>query len=252
MTARYNPHRIEKQARKWPVLFSPENLESDLKQRISGLWNKVSHVWSDPFSCTYSVEKSLQSEYGTDAARLAQISAQGRISASLLLESSFKWLAKLDYLINMADQSAFNPIPWLEAALQMHDQIILRDNCYAGLALLRKALRSSPPGKNLAMRHRQLVLTAIYPYCPLWATFNAAPEFSLPLSLPAVTAAYEELACIRFSLPKGGWHWKVFERQTFDASPVKELCQVKWVAKAVYGKKVRVEHREEGLKLCFG
>ncbi|MBU1109100.1 MAG: hypothetical protein KKB51_20655 [Candidatus Riflebacteria bacterium] len=251
MTARYNPHKIEKQARKWPVSFSPESLETDLKLRISGLWEKTDHAWADPFFCKYSIDSTLQSEYGTDATRIAQIGAQKHTSVTSLLESSFKWLAKLDYLLNTADQMAFNPIPWLEAALQMHDHIMLRDNYYSGLALLRGALRASPPGKNQGIRHRQLVLAATYPYCPLWTTFNFSPKFNLLPSLPAVISAYEELECIRFSLPKGGWHWKVFERKRFVANPIEELCRIKWVKKAIHDKSVQIEKCEEGLKLCL-
>jgi len=251
LTARYNPHRIEKQARKWPVSFSPDCIETDLKFRINGLWNKANQAWSDPFSCNYLIDKDLQSEYGVDATRIAQISAQNRVSANSLLESAFKWLARLDYLINIVDQDTFNPIPWLEAALQMHDHVTLRDDYYAGLALLRKALRLAPPGKNLSMHHRQIVMAATYPYCPLWTTFNLSMEFSLPTALPVIIATYEKLACVRFSLPKSGWHWKVFERKSFDRNPVAEICQIKWVKKAVQNKVVRIEENENGLKLCF-
>jgi len=251
LTARYNPHRIEKQARKWPVSLSIESLEEDIKLRINMLWKTIEPAWVDPFACRYSISSDLQSEYGTDAARLAQISAQQGVLADSLLESSFKWLARLDFLMSIPAQEEFTPIPWLEAALQAHDHATLRNNCYAGLALLRKALHLAKPGRNLTPQQRNLVVSAVYPYAPLWAIFNLSPEFRLPEAVPAIAQSFTELSCIRFSLPKGGWHWKVFKRSSFAANPLGELLKIKWVAKAASGKIVRLESHEDGLKICF-
>ncbi|EKD82130.1 MAG: hypothetical protein ACD_39C01468G0002 [uncultured bacterium] len=251
MTARYNPHRIEKQARKWPVLFSAGSLEEDLKLRLNMLWNKTKQAWADPFCCKYAVNLDLLAEYGIDTVRLALISAQQKASADTLLESSFKWLARLDHLMNAAEQETFDPTPWLEAALQTYDHVMLRNNYYSGLALLRKALRSAPPGRNLPAHQRNLILSAVYPYAPLWATFNLPAELLFPTTISFTIESFEELACVRFSLPKGGWHWKVFERSSYEANPLAELLRLKWVKKAADGKIIRLESDKDGLRLCF-
>ncbi|PKL43222.1 MAG: hypothetical protein CVV41_10915 [Candidatus Riflebacteria bacterium HGW-Riflebacteria-1] len=251
MTIRYNPHRIEKQARKWPVSLYREKLEDDIKLRINMLWKTSEHAWIDPFACRYSVRNELQSEYGTDAVRFAQISAQQANCAEALLESSFKWLARLDYLMNTSEQAAFDPIPWLETALQTYDHATTRNNCYAGLALLRKALRLAQPGKNLEPRQRDLVISVVYPYAPLWAIFNLSSEFLFPKAVPDIVRSFSELVCVKFSLPEGGWHWRVFARENYEADPLAELLKIKWVKKAADGKIVRLESHENRLKICF-
>lgn len=251
MTARYNPHKIEKQARKWPVSLSADSLAEDIKMRMHMLWKKVEHVWLTPTFCDSQIDDDLLREYGTDAARLAIICAQGDVTPSSLLESSFKWLARLDAQTNYPAGSSFNEVPWLEAAMQGHDHVIARNNPYSGLALVRRALRLAPPTKDLSAIEKDLVISTIYPYCPFWAIFNLAPDFRLPAAIPDIATEFKKFICIRFSLPAGGWHWKVFDRLRFQADPAAEFCNVVWVKKASQGKKIKLEASSEGTRVCF-
>jgi len=251
LTIRYNPHRIEKQARKWPVSFSAYSLEEDIRLRFSMLWSDHAMGWADPFAVKPAIDENLLYEYGFDCARIAGICAQNRVSAASLLESSFKWLSRLDWFLNNSEKSAFATEPWLEAALQGHDQVIYRHRPYCAFALVRKALRLAPPDKNLDPLQKNLVISAVYPFCPLWARFNLLDETGIPAALPAIVEDFQEFACVRFSLPAGGWHWQVFERKSFSTSPQTELLKLKWVKKAAGNRSLRLEQAKEGLKICF-
>lgn len=215
------------------------------------LWKEIKHVWLAPSFGDCQISDDLIAEYGTDATRLAKICAQGNVTAASLLESSFKWLAKLETMMNLPADKPFNEVPWLEAALQGHDHVINHNNHYSGFALVRRALRLAPPTKCLSSVERTLVISTIYPYCPLWAVFNLAPDFRLPAAIPDIASEFDKLICIRFSLPAGGWHWKVFNRFSFQADPVAELCNVIWVKKASSGKKIKLESSSEGTRVCF-
>ncbi len=215
------------------------------------LWNEHEKAWADPFAVEPAVEKHLLEEYGFDSARIAGISSQGRVSAESLLESSFKWLSRLDWLLNASESTSFAVEPWLEAALQGRDHVIGRHRTYCGFALVRRALRLAPPGKNLKPLQKSLIISTVYPFCPLWARFNLMDESGIPQAIPTIAEGFAELICIRFSLPAGGWHWKVFNRSSFSAGPLTELLKLKWINKAAGGKALRLEQSAEGLRICF-
>ena len=250
MTARYNPHRIEKQAREWPVLSSARTLAEDIHMRFAMIWNRQRHVWTDPFVTTV-INTELLKEYGSDTARIAQISAQGGAEVESLLESSFKWLARLNMLFNTCESNDFSEVPWLEAILQSHDQVVIRNRIYCGFSRIRRALRLSPPGKNLSSLQKHLVITAVYPFCPLWARFNLSPESGMPVSAPELIEGFSQYLCIRLALPAGGWHWCVFSRERFEKDPASELLKLKWVSKATGAGKIRLAPDTEGVRICI-
>jgi len=251
LTARYNPHRIEKQAKKWPASFSTASLNEDIRQRCKMLWNELEHAWIDPSGSAPAIDRLLIEEYGIDAARIAHICAQGSVPATSLLESCFKWLARLDRQFNQCESRSFSAAPWLEAALQSYDHIIGRSSAYCGFSQIRRALREASPGQNLNQLQKELIISAVYPYCPLWARFNLTEAAGMPLSMPWLIQNFSEFACIRFALPGGGWHWKVFARGRFDQNPVGELLKLRWVKKAAGNRPVNIKNLDEGLQICF-
>ncbi len=215
------------------------------------LWNERECAWADPAASLSGIDRALVEEYGIDSARVALICAQGRVSPVSLLESSFKWLARLDQLLNNSESSSFSAMPWLEAALQSYDHVVGRSSHYCGFAQIRRAMRSAPPGKNLNQLQRNLVISSVYPYCPLWARFNLADESAVPMAMPVIVESFSEFACVRFSLPAGGWHWKVFAADKFAADPIGELLKLKWVKKAAGNKALSLTTHENGAKVCF-
>ena len=227
------------------------DLDEDIRLCFRILWGEREFAWADPSSSISAIDRSLIEEYGIDAARVAQICAQGSVTATSLLESSFKWLARLDARFNQSESRSFSAAPWLEAALQGYDHIIARNNPYCGFSQIRRAMREAPPGKNLNQLQKNLIISAVYPYCPLWARFNLADTSGIPMPIPAIIEKFSEFACIRFALAGGGWHWKVFARDRFDQNPISELLKLRWVKKAAGTRSVSLEKLAEGLKICI-
>lgn len=215
------------------------------------LWKEQEYAWADPFTALPAIDKALVEEYGIDSARIALICTQGNASAVSLLESSFKWISRLHLLLNNHENTQFSARPWLEAALQSYDHVIRRRNIYCGFAQIRRAMRLAPPGKNLDPLQKSLVISAVYPYCPLWARYNIADATGVPLTVPDIVESFREFSCVRFSLPAGGWHWQVFERQSFEAAPEAELLKLSWVKKAAGKRDLTLRPDGDGLKICF-
>lgn len=258
MSSRYNPHSIEKQARKWPAsLFSGEqyfDLKSDLLFRQRQIWAlEPDNLWKDPFKAIIQIDPDLISEYGIDAARIAQITAQNREITINLLESAFKWLSRFDncFFNNDLTKVNFDSAVWLEALLQANETIFACDYVYGGLALIKKARKLSPPTANLDNNQLLLVTTAIYPYCPIYSRYKAVSEVYPPATCFQLIKLYKEYACIRFSVKKNIWHWKVFPREVFESSPIEALRQIVWVDKMLQNKKIELNTTMEGIQICF-
>lgn len=250
MKEKYNPHSIEKQARNWPVLFYCQNLLSDISTRTAQLYEKARPGWIDPFSIKIIIDEDLAAEYGIDACRLACLSAGSQPITQNLLESACKWLGKF-FASFFSDTQDFSPMPWLEAALQIHDQILLRNNFHAGLALARKAFKSARPGRNISLEEKDLVLSTLSPFAPVLTGYLSGMPDRTPIPFKKLSQCFTELIGIRFALPRGGWHWKVFNRQEYEKDPLGQLRTVKWVALALGENKAKLQLNEEGTRICL-
>ncbi len=251
MTFRYNPQSIEKQVRKWPVLFSETDILQDLILRLNQLSGKFEKGWITPFSINMPFEKNLIYEYGIDACRLAIINSNNQNSLENFLEPSYKWIAKFHetYFKNRTD-IVFNPLPWLEALVQLEDHIITRKAARLALALVMKAFKNAPPFSNITSREKHLVYSCIYPFIPVYST-TIINESSPQYSLNEIKENFNEFICIKVSLEKGGWHWQVFSRKIFEANPILELSKIKWINKAIKGKNTIIKEEEGGIRICF-
>ncbi len=191
-------------------------------------------------------------EYGIDACRIARISpgSSSDEKAGLLLEPSFKWLARLHQQVEMAGKD-FVPDPWLEAAIQSRDHILNRENASAALATVRHAAKVSPPHAGLNANAFALVFACLYPFAPILAMYGAQQTKARIENLPALIGSFENHVCIRFALENGGWHQKVFDRKKFAANPLSELRNVKWIEKALGDRCATIAETEEGLKICI-
>lgn len=252
MTFRYNPQSIEKQVRQWPVLFSETDLHKDIILRVNQLWSDNSANKSgliNPFSCTLPFDKEIISEYGTDACRLAAINS-GNQSPELLLEPSFKWLARLHDTICMNSDKSFNPVPWIEAIIQAKDHIICRNSDRLALALAMKAFKEASPDSSLTANEISLVAAAIFPFAPVYAIARLFPENNVP-SIKTIIDSFSDFYCARIALENGGWHWHVFARKAFLSTPEEELLKLKWVKKAISGHKIKLIKEDEGIRICL-
>ena len=251
MTFRYNPQSLEKQVRKWPVFFSENNLHQDVVKRLEQLLDEKSKGWYDPYSVRLPFDKDLIYEYGIDACRFAVINSGYSKNAEAFLEPSFKWIAKFhEIYCRKSKESSFNPVPWLEAIIQMQDHIIARKTDRLALALVMKAVKESPPSSALTNSEEQLVFACLFPFIPIY-TACYFPKILEIISIKKIIESFTQYSCVKIALEKGGWHWQVFARNSFENQPIVELSNIRWVKKAIAGKNVNLKKEAGGIRICF-
>ena len=251
MTFRYNPQSIEKQVRKWPVFFSENNLHQDIVKRLEQLLGINSKGWYNPYSVELPFDKDLVYEYGIDACRFAIINSGYSAQAETFLEPSFKWIAKFHEIYCKNNKtSLFNPTPWLEAIIQMQDHIITRKADRLALALVMKAFKESPPSCFLNESEEQLIAACLFPFIPVYVSYYF-PKILNIISIKKIIESFNEYSCVKIALEKGGWHWHVFSRQDFENQPIAELSKIRWIRKAIIGKKVNLKKEDGGIRICF-
>lgn len=251
LTFRYNPQSIEKQVRKWPVFFSVKELKEDILLRLNQLLGLSEKNWCDPFSVAIPFDEETIYEYGVDACRLSLINSNSIKEAETLLESSYKWISKInDDYFKKINNTLFNPIPWLEALVQMEDHIKTRKASRLALSLVMKAFKISPPHSELKDRDKALVAACLFPFIPIFVTSKLLETTEIP-TIKEIVDSYNEYYSVRVCLEKGGWHWYVFIRENFERDTLSELKKIKWIKKATFGKNIVVKEKGGGLIICF-
>ncbi|MDN5278196.1 MAG: hypothetical protein PWR01_2161 [Clostridiales bacterium] len=253
MTARYNPHSLQKQARKWPVSFSNDEFAEDLRFRIRQL-NGNDLPQPIGFSCdSLPVSTDLIDEYGCDCARIAYLEAQNQNVSTVLLESAFKWLAKLFDNFSRPGCQKFRSDIWFEMILQAGDHILQRNHFHNGLACIRKAAKISPPSADLDEKQKKLVFSCLYPFIPIFAQALAENHLGSAriFNLAKLFDCFPELIKVRYSIENGGGHWAVFSRKKFNNSPLQSLLEIKWVGLACSGKSPGLQETDEGFVICM-
>ena len=251
MTFRYNPQSIEKQVRKWPVFFSENNIHQDIVKRLGQLLEINPKGWYNPYSVELPFEKDLVYEYGMDACRFAFINSGYNKQAEKLLEPSFKWIAKFHEIYShKASNRLFNPVPWLEAIIRMEDHIISRKADRLALALVMKAFRESPPSCQLTETEELLIAACLFPFIPIYTAYNF-PKILEINSIKKIIESFTEYSCVKIALEKGGWHWHVFIRNSFENQPIAELSNIRWIKKAIIGKNISLKNEAGGIRICF-
>ena len=252
MTLRYNPQSIEKQVRKWPVLFSEKDIHSDLSLRLNQMLGTSTNGFVDPFSISLPFEEDISSEYGIDACRLSLINSDNVEDASSLLESSYKWISKVYESLKKTNNkgTTFDPMPWLEALIQFQDHILTRKADRLALALVMKAFKIASPDLNLSLREKDLVFSCLYPFIPVFVA-SFCNECFPEKKINEIIESFKEYKCVKIALEKGGWHWQVFSCDAFEQNPISELSKVKWVKKAIKNKIVTLKEDNGGVRICF-
>lgn len=252
MTFRYNPQSIEKQVRKWPVLFSEKELDSDLILRLNQLLGLAPTGWINPFSVSLPIEDDLICEYGIDACRLASINQNKQYEIESLLEPSYKWISKLyDSIYKNKSEYLFNPVPWLEAVIQLKDQILGRNFPRQALSLVMKAFKEAPPSPSLQLREKELIYLCLSPFIPIFSASLIEKDNLVLPTINEIVSSFSEYFCVKIALEKGGWHWQVFSRKIYEANPISELSKIKWIGKAIKGKQISLKEEDGGIRICF-
>lgn len=250
MSLRYNPHSIEKKTKDWPFAQGESELKKDIARRQTEIFKGNIRLIPDIYSTELMLAPETVKEYGIDACRIATVVAQGQNISTELLESAFKWLN--NFFSCFAQKSDnFSAIPWLESALQAQDHLVRRSGVHPALAAIRKAFKCSRPGSNVDDTSRSLVLSVVYPFVPITAGYLNNYPTNLFRSIKSLLECFPDLKAVRFSMQDGGWHWKVFNRKSYEQAPLECLRQVKWVRLATEKKKLKLCENEEGTKICF-
>ena len=253
LSLKYNPHMIQKQARKWPAsVCTTSSLTEDIIARNASIWNKPLRSLTDPFAVKLNIDYDLISEYGIDACRMAVIAAREQKVSLSHLESAHKWLAKFYHSALNCGPDNFDPGTWLETLYQSQDHLQQRQDPYSVLAIVRKSLKLSGINATLTCQKLQLAMLAIYPIAPVLSYYLMNSFNMLPLpSVESAAAGFSDLLAVRFRIKNSGWHWKVFNRQKFTHNPVTELKRVKWVAMAAQNRHIDVSKLKEGYEICL-
>ncbi len=245
---RYNPHSIRKQAAKWPVLFYKSSIEQDISFRTLQLWEKAEQGWLEPV-CNHPKNSDFD-EYGPDAVRIAQIASSRIDKTENLLESSFKWLA--GYFVSFqSPTNTFSSAIWLEAAYQIHDFILLRQNIRTALTTLKKAYKISRPGSNISNEEKNLVISCLYPFAPYLTGYLAGIPERFPVSIPALSRAFSDLAPVKIGFEHGGLAWHVFRRIELEENLKPVLRKIKWVRSATADRDFELKYEPEGIRICL-
>jgi len=248
---RYNPHNIEKQAAKWPVLFFRHNLFDDTAFRTMQLWNRAPQGWSEPVNDSDGIiRRDLAEEYGIDAIRMAMIAADKPQDIESLLESSFKWLANL-FMALQSHSSSFSESVWLETAYQMHDHILCRANMRAGMAALKKACKNARPGSNIPHAAKNLVISCLYAFAPCLAGHLAGMPANFPLSFDKLSSSFNELVAVKLGFERGGWSWHVFDKNEFVSDAKAQIIGLRWVNASAKGRNFELKNEQEGIRICL-
>ncbi len=249
MTIRYNPQSIEKQVRKWPVLFSEQEFHKDICLRVNQLLDKIPNGHVNPFSVNYEFEEEILSEYGVDACRIAILSNQSTNNPDSLLESSFKWLARLHDALLTTSKEEFNPVPWLEALIKYEDYVIKRKADNLALSLAKKAVKDSPLNSSLTEREKLLAASVLYPFVPVFTEIKLLNSSTLTIS--HLQNLYPEYIFKKIAMEKGGWHWHVFLRKIYIENPMAEIQKIKWIKKALDKNKAVLKEDDGGIRICL-
>lgn len=252
MTLRYNPHSIEKQARKWPVFINAESLEEDLSLRTRQIYETGEIEFNKVTEVSFPFDQNLVCEYGHDCSRIAFFSTQQNQLYIDFLENSFKWLSKIFNRLNLKRDQPFNYAKWLELSLQSCDHILKRQKHYTGLNCIKKAVKIAPLSKNLRNKELLLVCSALYPFAPYFSQWIAQKNnLENILSLKKIVELFPELKVTRFSFNNGGKHWAVFSRKSFEKSPMNCFFSIKWVKHACRSLEPKLKFGKEEIKICL-
>lgn len=258
MTARYNPHKLQKITRSWKT--SQNNcldLANDIFQRELIIWNKDPFEWQMPIHYNDTiVSNDLFNEYGHDTCRMAAImSFNNKSSIESILETCHKWISKFHEKILNTTNKPFTPEVWIKASCKAKDYIQNQNRIDLAISALKAAIKLSPPSIDMKFDDRILVLTTLYPFFPIISGFfliEAYRTWPTSLNLKALLEEkYQHCKPIKFAINKSGWYWEVVTTNEFISNPKVSFEKIPWFSNATKGKDFDIKIEQEGHRICL-
>lgn len=261
MSVRYNPHRIAREACRWPsTTTSRGSLEADVRDRALHCWNGREY-WTATDEAALPVGPEIAAEYGYDAICIASLTSGGPAPGTALLESAWRWLslvcdhseAAVVDAPNERGGNEWDASPWLAAAFTARDHLVFRGHPYPALATIRKAWKQSPAGIAVPGAGLRLIWSLILPFAPLLARHFLERTRGWPASsLERLAEPFMPRQAVRVALERGGWNWVVVDADRFSTEPAGELAGIGWIAHALGGRPWTVRCEGEGWRVCPG
>ncbi|MBP7634391.1 hypothetical protein KBA41_09465 [Candidatus Ozemobacteraceae bacterium] len=260
MSLRYNPHRIARDASRWPPTTRSEgSFHADTRQRACQAWNGR-ECWLPVDALPASVDPELAAEYGYDAICIATLTAGDALPDEALLESAHRWLSLVHEGSEAAvaagagdpDCSEWDAVPWLSAAFAARDHLVLRSHAYPALAAVRKAWKQAPAGPALPDAARKLIWSLLLPFAPLLARSFLERTAGWPTpSLEKLAEAFLPRRAVRVALERGGWNWVVVDARRFETEPGREIAGIGWIVEALGDRPWTLRREGEGWRVCL-
>ena len=148
---RYNPQSIEKQAKKWPVLFFSNKLKEDFNNRVKQVNGEGKIVWGFPIIESGVFSSEYIEEYGVDVCRFAVLSSEGKETPNELLDSSYRQIARMhDSIMYGKNKVSFDEKYWFRSIIQSYDHAIIRNKSELAVATINAAFKHSLPSSEIS------------------------------------------------------------------------------------------------------
>ncbi len=260
MSLRYNPHRIARDASRWPpTSASAGSFDADTRQRALQTWSGR-ECWLPVVSMPIPVDPELAAEYGYDTICIASLTAGDALPDEPLLESAHRWLSLLHERSEAAvaagpdvpECSGWDAAPWLSAAFAARDHLVLRAHAYPALAAVRKAWKHAPAGPAVPHAGMRLIWALLLPFAPLLARSFLERTGGWPVpSLESLAEPFLPRRAVRVALERGGWNWIVVDARRFAAEPEREIAGVGWIVEALGDRPWTLRSEGEGWRVCL-
>ncbi len=258
MIEKYNPHSLQKQARKWPVFLSdaslpqPKTLNEDMQDRLSEAWTGILKS-PYPICSTSKIPEDFMEEFGIDACRVAAISPGNNREIEHALELAFKWVGSVfsSFTNIAAAKTSFNSCIWVEAVFASRD-LLNKNKAYQALARLKKAQKLSPINTGLSKPDQAIILAGLFPFIPITVGSLAfRNEICLSEGIEALIASMADIVVIKYSIGSSGWNWGAFNKDAFENSKKNCFNSLPIVKKSFGNKEYQIKQVKNGFKLCL-
>ncbi|HNV71352.1 MAG TPA: hypothetical protein PKO06_16740, partial [Candidatus Ozemobacteraceae bacterium] len=188
------------------------------------------------------LDNDLCVEYELDACLIATASCDLPVCSDEHLESAWLWLADVHDLLagirRLPPQHSPSVSPWLIAAHDVPDLLLMRHRPGLALSLLRKAWKQAPADIEASPELLAVVVGLLEPFAPVLG-WSLRQHFGTPLRTLEETRQFlartvPNLRLIRLQIDRGARHTVVVHTQQWQQNPLQALAQQEaWAARLI-------------------